>query len=189
MAATAATFRYYFQRAVLKEYSLTLVDFHYGSHTSQKPIGYIVKLYVYIEAQKKFDCICYQFRAIIFFNDSKTRGSIKTHPERGERWNTPKRSAPRRRINDLIASRCLPEAGRPHVTCPVVQLYCRSRISILAAQNLGYQNPQQIHYLGGKHLILVFCPPFACLQCKGWAIAMTLSVCLSVCLSAQNAEW
>jgi hypothetical protein len=26
-----------------------------------------------------------------------------------------------------------------------------------------------------------FCPPFACLQCKGWAIAMTLSVCLSVC--------
>ena len=33
-----------------------------------------------------------------------------------------------------------------------------------------------------------FCPPFACLQCKGWAIAMTLSVCLSVCLSAQNAE-
>jgi hypothetical protein len=27
----------------------------------------------------------------------------------------------------------------------------------------------------------IFCPPFACLQCKGWAIAMTLSVCLSVC--------
>jgi hypothetical protein len=26
-----------------------------------------------------------------------------------------------------------------------------------------------------------FCPPFACFQCKGWAIAMTLSVCLSVC--------
>jgi hypothetical protein len=25
----------------------------------------------------------------------------------------------------------------------------------------------------------IFCPPFACLQCKGWAIAMT--VCLSVC--------
>jgi hypothetical protein len=23
----------------------------------------------------------------------------------------------------------------------------------------------------------IFCPPFACLQCKGWAIAMTLSVC------------
>jgi hypothetical protein len=33
-----------------------------------------------------------------------------------------------------------------------------------------------------------FCPPFACLQCKGWAIAMTRFVCLSVCLSAQNAE-
>jgi hypothetical protein len=26
-----------------------------------------------------------------------------------------------------------------------------------------------------------YCPPFACLQCKGWAIAMTLSVRLSVC--------
>jgi hypothetical protein len=27
----------------------------------------------------------------------------------------------------------------------------------------------------------LFCPPFACLQCKGWAIAMTLSVFPSVC--------
>jgi hypothetical protein len=34
-----------------------------------------------------------------------------------------------------------------------------------------------------------FCPPFACLQCKGWAIAMTLSVCLSVCLhKTRNCE-
>jgi hypothetical protein len=31
--------------------------------------------------------------------------------------------------------------------------------------------------------------PFACLQCKGWAIAMTLSVCLSVCLyKIRNCE-
>jgi hypothetical protein len=27
---------------------------------------------------------------------------------------------------------------------------------------------------------VLFCPPFACLQCKGWAITMTLSLCLSV---------
>jgi hypothetical protein len=32
-----------------------------------------------------------------------------------------------------------------------------------------------------KTAAVSFCPPFACLQCKGWAIAMTLSVCLSVC--------
>jgi hypothetical protein len=32
-----------------------------------------------------------------------------------------------------------------------------------------------------QHSEVAFCPPFACLQCKGWPIAMTLSVCLSVC--------